>query len=156
MAVQGEVSGWVLNHRAHHHFQDQPGLDPHSPLEYPGMRGLLWAHIGWLLFRFELPVQFRTSARMEADPLVRWQRPDGTPMVSVVGEITVAGPTATDSYFNRDAQTALAKIRETLPDGRRQFRHTTLFPVLDAHGELAGMAGVVRDVTARRRAKALK
>ncbi|MDP1803735.1 MAG: fatty acid desaturase, partial [Acidimicrobiales bacterium] len=68
------VSGWVLNHRAHHHFQDQPGLDPHSPLEYPGMRGLLWAHIGWLLFRFELPVQFRTSARMEADPLVRWQR----------------------------------------------------------------------------------
>ncbi|MEN1961220.1 olefin beta-lactone synthetase [Luteimonas sp. MJ246] len=29
-----------------------------------------------------------------------------------VGEITVAGPTATDAYFNRDAQTALAKIRE--------------------------------------------
>ena len=40
------------------------------------MRGLLWAHIGWLLFRFELPVQFRASARMEADPLVRWQRED--------------------------------------------------------------------------------
>ena len=32
-----------------------------------------------------------------------------------VGEITVAGPSATDSYFNRDAQTALAKIREILP-----------------------------------------
>lgn len=74
MAVQGEVSGWVLNHRAHHHFQDQPGLDPHSPLEYPGMRGLLWAHVGWLLFRFELPAQFRSSARMEADLLLRWQR----------------------------------------------------------------------------------
>lgn len=74
MAVQGEVSGWVLNHRAHHHYQDQPGLDPHSPLEYPGIKGLLWAHIGWLLFRFELPAQFRTSVRMEADPLVRWQR----------------------------------------------------------------------------------
>jgi len=29
-----------------------------------------------------------------------------------VGEITVAGPTATDSYFNRDAATAAAKIRE--------------------------------------------
>src|SRR5690606_10241666 len=29
-----------------------------------------------------------------------------------VGEITVAGPTATDAYFNRDAQTKLAKIRE--------------------------------------------
>jgi acyl-CoA synthetase (AMP-forming)/AMP-acid ligase II len=29
-----------------------------------------------------------------------------------VGEITVAGPSATDSYFNRDAQTRLAKILE--------------------------------------------
>ncbi|MDH5835015.1 olefin beta-lactone synthetase [Luteimonas kalidii] len=29
-----------------------------------------------------------------------------------VGEITVAGPTATDAYFNREAQTRLAKIRE--------------------------------------------
>ncbi|GAA4857661.1 fatty acid CoA ligase family protein [Luteimonas vadosa] len=29
-----------------------------------------------------------------------------------VGEITVAGPSTTDSYFNRDEQTRLAKIRE--------------------------------------------
>ena len=32
-----------------------------------------------------------------------------------VGEITIAGPSATDAYFNRDAQTKLAKIREVLP-----------------------------------------
>ena len=31
-----------------------------------------------------------------------------------VGEITVAGPTATDAYFNREAQTRLAKIREAV------------------------------------------
>src|SRR5690606_37316258 len=31
---------------------------------------------------------------------------------SEVGEITVAGPSVTDSYFNRDAQTRLAKIVE--------------------------------------------
>ena len=74
MAVQGDVNGWVLNHRVHHHYQDQPGLDLHTPLEYPGIKGLLWAHVGWLLCRYERPVQFRTSARMEADPLVRWQR----------------------------------------------------------------------------------
>ena len=74
MALQGEVTGWVLNHRVHHHFQDQPGLDPHSPLEYPGLKGLLWAHMGWLLVRYERPAQFRTSARMEADPIARWQR----------------------------------------------------------------------------------
>jgi acyl-CoA synthetase (AMP-forming)/AMP-acid ligase II len=34
--------------------------------------------------------------------------------VGEVGEITVAGPTATDTYFNRDAQTRQAKIRERL------------------------------------------
>ncbi|WDS34828.1 olefin beta-lactone synthetase [Pseudoxanthomonas sp.] len=41
----------------------------------------------------------------------------------VVGEITVAGPTATDSYFNRDAATKIAKIRETLADGRARIVH---------------------------------
>ena len=40
-----------------------------------------------------------------------------------VGEITVAGPSATDSYFNRDAQTRLAKIEETLPDGSTRIVH---------------------------------
>lgn len=74
MAVQGDVNGWVLNHRVHHHYEDQPGLDLHSPLEYPGIKGLLWAHVGWLLCRYERPAQFQTSARLEADPLVRWQR----------------------------------------------------------------------------------
>ena len=45
------------------------------------------------------------------EPIADWWQatlvPDG-----VVGEITVAGPSATDAYFNRDAQTTLAKIRE--------------------------------------------
>lgn len=40
-----------------------------------------------------------------------------------VGEITVAGPTATDAYWNRDAQTKLAKIREVLPDGTQRIVH---------------------------------
>lgn len=44
-------------------------------------------------------------------PIAEWSDalcvPDGE-----VGEITVAGPTATDTYFNRDAQTRSAKIRE--------------------------------------------
>ena len=40
-----------------------------------------------------------------------------------VGEITVAGPTATDSYFNRDAMTRLAKIRERLADGGERIIH---------------------------------
>ena len=40
-----------------------------------------------------------------------------------VGEITVAGPTATDAYWNRDAQTNLAKIRETQSDGMQRIVH---------------------------------
>ncbi len=41
----------------------------------------------------------------------------------VVGEITVAGPTATDSYFNREAATRAAKIRESLADGSERIVH---------------------------------
>ena len=40
-----------------------------------------------------------------------------------IGEITVAGPTATDEYFRRPEATALAKIRERLPDGSERIVH---------------------------------
>src|SRR5690606_21353161 len=40
-----------------------------------------------------------------------------------VGEITVAGPTATDEYFNRAQATALAKIRERRGDGSERIVH---------------------------------
>lgn len=40
-----------------------------------------------------------------------------------IGEITVVGPSATDTYFNRPEATALAKIRERLPDGSERIVH---------------------------------
>ena len=40
-----------------------------------------------------------------------------------VGEITVAGPSTTDRYFNRDAATRLAKIHEARPDGGERIVH---------------------------------
>ncbi|RDZ26763.1 olefin beta-lactone synthetase [Lysobacter silvisoli] len=40
-----------------------------------------------------------------------------------VGEISVAGPTATDTYFNREAATRAAKICETLADGGQRIVH---------------------------------
>ncbi|MCL6713110.1 fatty acid CoA ligase family protein [Pseudomonas sp. R2.Fl] len=40
-----------------------------------------------------------------------------------VGEITVAGPTATDTYFNREAATRIAKIRERLDGGGERIVH---------------------------------
>jgi len=40
-----------------------------------------------------------------------------------VGEITVAGPTTTDSYYNRPQATAAAKIREALAGGGERIVH---------------------------------
>ena len=40
-----------------------------------------------------------------------------------IGEITVAGPSATDEYFRRPEATALAKIRERLADGNERIVH---------------------------------
>ena len=40
-----------------------------------------------------------------------------------IGEITVAGPSATDEYFRRPEATALAKIRERLADGSERIVH---------------------------------
>ncbi|MET0893988.1 MAG: olefin beta-lactone synthetase [Pseudoxanthomonas sp.] len=55
-------------------------------------------------------------------PIAHWA--DTTPVAQgSVGEITVAGPTATDSYFNRDAATRAAKISESLVDGSERIVH---------------------------------
>jgi len=49
MAVQGPVLDWVADHRKHHAFTDREG-DPHSPHTHESWwRGLLYAHMGWLL-----------------------------------------------------------------------------------------------------------
>ncbi len=55
LAVEGSVTQWVADHRRHHAFSDRDG-DPHSPWRYgPNTRGLakgmLYAHVGWLLNR---------------------------------------------------------------------------------------------------------
>ena len=53
MAFQGSVERWVLDHRRHHAYADQPG-DVHSPYFGPtgeplsGLRGMLHSHIGWM------------------------------------------------------------------------------------------------------------
>jgi stearoyl-CoA desaturase (delta-9 desaturase) len=52
LAIEGPVIRWVADHRRHHAFSDREG-DPHSPWRYgetvPALvKGLLFAHIGWL------------------------------------------------------------------------------------------------------------
>ena len=69
--------------------------------------------------------------RIEDDAIVEWNdallvAPGG------IGEITVAGPTATDAYFHRDMQTRLAKIRE----GTRVVHRMGDLGYFDAGGRL--------------------
>jgi acyl-CoA synthetase (AMP-forming)/AMP-acid ligase II len=60
--------------------------------------------------------------RIDDDAIAGWS--DAVPAApGEIGEITVAGPSATDTYFNRDAQTRLAKIREALPGGGTRVVH---------------------------------
>lgn len=40
-----------------------------------------------------------------------------------IGEVTVVGPSATDVYYNRAAETCLAKIHERLADGSERIVH---------------------------------
>jgi olefin beta-lactone synthetase len=56
--------------------------------------------------------------RIDDGPIERWCD-DLLAKPGQVGEITVAGPTATDAYFGRDEATRLAKIHELLPDAGR-------------------------------------
>jgi stearoyl-CoA desaturase (Delta-9 desaturase) len=67
MAVQGPVIAWVADHRKHHAHTDEEG-DPHSPHVGRGdgilgaMRGLWYAHMGWL---------FDAHGRAEAERYAR-------------------------------------------------------------------------------------
>lgn len=52
MAIEGPACRWVADHRRHHAYSDREG-DPHSPWRYGEstgalMKGLGWAHLGWL------------------------------------------------------------------------------------------------------------
>jgi stearoyl-CoA desaturase (delta-9 desaturase) len=74
MSFEGDVIGWVATHRRHHAFTDRPG-DPHSPYRYgtgPGgqLRGLLYAHVGWLLTN-DPTSRERFAPDMLADPIMR-------------------------------------------------------------------------------------
>lgn len=74
MAVQNPLFLWCAIHRTHHHHADKEG-DPHSPWLHGDswidrLRGLLFAHVGWLFHK--LPrVARRTIADLEADPMFR-------------------------------------------------------------------------------------
>ncbi len=79
------------------------------------------AGAGTCVGRVVAPNEVRIIAIDDA-PLPQWSQAREVAQ-GVVGEITVAGPTATDSYFNRPQATAAAKISETRADGSTRVVH---------------------------------
>jgi len=75
-AIEGPLIEWVSNHRKHHQFSDGDG-DPHSPhLHGSGirgaLRGLLHAHVGWILGGDALASPERYSKDLLDDPVARF------------------------------------------------------------------------------------
>src|SRR4051794_19933785 len=76
MAVQGPVINWVADHRKHHAHTDEEG-DPHSPHVGRGagilgaVRGLLHAHVGWLVSDHGKAERTRYARDLAEDPGMR-------------------------------------------------------------------------------------
>jgi stearoyl-CoA desaturase (delta-9 desaturase) len=72
LSVQGSVLDWVADHRSHHAHTDREG-DPHSPHvgHGSGLRGLLHAHVGWLLETQGQADWKRFAAELYEDPAMR-------------------------------------------------------------------------------------
>jgi stearoyl-CoA desaturase (delta-9 desaturase) len=76
-AIEGPVISWVADHRKHHAFSDRPG-DPHSPHVDHGvglggvLRGLAYAHVGWLFRHDQRGARHRYAPDLLADPVMRF------------------------------------------------------------------------------------
>jgi stearoyl-CoA desaturase (Delta-9 desaturase) len=76
-AIEGPVIAWVADHRKHHAFADKDG-DPHSPHVGHGVglggavRGLAYAHVGWLFIHTQRGAKRRYAPDLLADPIVRF------------------------------------------------------------------------------------
>ncbi|THV00429.1 delta 9-fatty acid desaturase protein [Dendrothele bispora CBS 962.96] len=66
-ALQGSCLWWSKAHRSHHRYTDTE-LDP-----YDSTRGLLWTHVGWMIFRTDLRSGAVDICDLRRDPLIRFQ-----------------------------------------------------------------------------------
>ncbi len=71
VSVQGPVISWVADHRKHHAHTDQEG-DPHSPHTHDsGLKGLWYAHMGWLFDRQGQAAYSKYAKDLVEDPGMR-------------------------------------------------------------------------------------
>ncbi len=109
LAVQGNITQWVADHRRHHAFSDLEG-DPHSPWRFGGTfwgltKGLGHAHMGWLFYR-ELSNRERFAPDLLADSDIR--RVDR--LFPALVAISVLGPAAIGGLVTWSWQGALTAL----------------------------------------------
>ncbi len=68
MAVQGPLLKWVALHRCHHQHSDLEG-DVHSPHSQAGLRGALYAHMGWF-YEPDPEDLYRYVKDLRRDPMI--------------------------------------------------------------------------------------
>ncbi len=73
--------------------------------------------VGWAL-----PENTVRLIKISDQAIAHWQD-DDVLADGEIGELTVAGPSASDSYFNREHANQLSKITETLSDGTQRIVH---------------------------------
>ncbi|KIK57455.1 hypothetical protein GYMLUDRAFT_46345 [Collybiopsis luxurians FD-317 M1] len=80
-AVQGSCYWWARAHRSHHRHTDTD-LDP-----YDSKRGLLWTHIGWMIFKTNLHTGTADISDLRKDPLIQFQHQYYFPLTFLFGII---------------------------------------------------------------------
>ncbi|KAF8553865.1 delta 9-fatty acid desaturase protein [Imleria badia] len=66
-AVEGSIAWWARGHRAHHRYTDTD-LDP-----YDARNGLLYSHIGWMIFKPRRKPGPADVSDLRSNPVVKWQ-----------------------------------------------------------------------------------
>ncbi|KAI9293504.1 hypothetical protein K502DRAFT_318254 [Neoconidiobolus thromboides FSU 785] len=81
-AVQGSIMWWCKDHRVHHRFTDTE-KDP-----YNSKKGLLWSHVGWMIFRKDSDKIGRAEIDdLEKDAIVKFQHQNYVPLALFMGFI---------------------------------------------------------------------
>ncbi|KAJ6590073.1 delta 9-fatty acid desaturase protein [Mycena vulgaris] len=78
-SVQGSCYWWARAHRSHHRWTDTD-KDP-----YDSTRGLLWSHIGWILFKTQLRSGSVDASDLAKDPLIKWSHRYYFPLAGIFG-----------------------------------------------------------------------
>ncbi|KAJ7267429.1 delta 9-fatty acid desaturase protein [Mycena rebaudengoi] len=90
-SVQGSCYWWARAHRSHHRWTDTE-KDP-----YDSTRGLVWTHIGWIIFKSTLRQGAVDASDLAKDPVVQWNHLNYFPLAAIFGYVL---PTLIPALWN--------------------------------------------------------